>query len=236
MILLADSFSTNEVVNFVQSSFEELADPVKAGPMAKYMKTEMPFYGIQKTERIPVNRELRKQFRPKNRRQYHSIVRALWKLPHREEKYTAIEYARQSEELVTFESLPLYELMIRQGGWWDLVDEIAIHLVGRILYKDRTRMKPVLDRWILDDDLWIRRSAIISQVLHKSATDEEQLFRYCLKQAGQQDFFIRKAIGWALRDYSKSNQKSVSSFLKKNQEKLSNLSYREAAKYLPELD
>ncbi len=226
------SFSTKELIQFVQTRFEALADPEKAIPMAKYMKTEMPFYGIQKTERNLVNRELKKQYRPKDRRQYNTIIKALWKLPHREEKYTAIQYAKQTDEFISSESFSIFELMIRQGQWWDFVDDIAIRLVGRMLFKERKKMKMILDRWIVDDDLWIRRSAIISQILHKDQTDEEQLFRYCLKCIHEQDFFIRKAIGWALRDYSKTNEKPVREFLINNRDQLSGLSFREGSKYV----
>ena len=233
---MAGSFSTNDVIEFVQTRFEDMADPEKAIPMASYMKTEMPFYGIQKSDRVHVNRELKKKYPPKNRRQYHFVIRALWKLPHREEKYTAIEYAKQSDEYISMESLSLFELMIRQGRWWDLVDDIAIKLVGRILYKDRLKMKPVLDRWVLDEEMWIRRSALISQILHKDQTDEDQLFRYCQKLMDEKEFFIRKAIGWALRDYSKTNEDSVRKFLSKNREQLSGLSFREASKYVSGLD
>lgn len=130
----------------------------------------------------------------------------------------------------------MYELLIRQGQWWDLVDNIAIKLVGRVLMKERKQMKPILDRWIVDDDLWIRRTAIISQILHKKETDEEQLFRYCLKCKNEKEFFIRKAIGWALRDYSKTNEKPVREFLIQNRDQLSGLSFREGAKHISGLE
>ncbi len=235
-MIVPDTFTTKELINFVQSRFEELADPEKAGPMASYMKTTMPFYGIQKTERNRVNREIKKRFVPKDRRQYHTIIKALWKLPYREEKYTSIEYAKQSDEFISLESLPVFELMIRQGQWWDFVDDIAIKLVGRVLYKDRKKMKPILDRWIVDDDLWIRRTAIISQIHHKKETDQEQLFRYCLKCIDEKDFFIRKAIGWALRDFSKTDEKPVKQFLIKHKDQLSGLSFREGSKYVTDLE
>lgn len=110
--------------------------------MAAYMKTSMPFYGVKKPDRVPLYREMKKRFAPRNRREYEAGVRTLWRLSHREEKYAAIVFARQSEAFVTADSLPLYETLVRQGAWWDLVDDIAIHLVGRAQLKQRPRVRP----------------------------------------------------------------------------------------------
>jgi 3-methyladenine DNA glycosylase AlkD len=122
--------------------------------------------------------------------------------------------------------------MIREGAWWDLVDGIASNLVGIAYMDHRKAIRRILDRWIEDPDLWIRRSALLAQLQHKSETDSAQLFRYCLLCAGERDLFIRKAIGWALREYSYSEPAKVKAFLLKHGEKLSPLSFREASKRL----
>ena len=126
----------------------------------------------------------------------------LWGLSHREEKYLAIRIARLYADFVTPRSLALYKRLIQAGAWWDFVDEIAIHLVGRVLYHHRPAVSPTLDAWITDQDMWLRRTALLSQIHHKGDTDEGRLFGYCLQTADETAFFIRKAIGWALRDYS----------------------------------
>jgi len=225
------SIPSAELVRFIESEFQALANPAKAAPMQAYMKTAEPFYGIQKPERAQILREMKKRFSPANRREYEAGIRALWRLPHREEKYTAIEYAMQSPALVTSRSLPLYEKLIREGAWWDLVDPVA-WLVARVLLKERMLVRPIMARWIGDEDLWIRRAALLSQIRHKEATDERQLFAHCLRSAPDQAFFIRKAIGWALRDYSYIAPHNVREFLLTHRSRLSGLSFREGAKQL----
>jgi 3-methyladenine DNA glycosylase AlkD len=122
--------------------------------------------------------------------------------------------------------------MIVEGAWWDFVDDIAIRLVGMVLLDDRERMHPKLDRWIDDPNMWIRRTAILSQIKHRDRTDQDQLFGYCLKRADEKEFFIRKAIGWALREYAKTEPDAVREFALNHRDQLSGLSFREATKHL----
>ncbi|CAN5267986.1 DNA alkylation repair protein [soil metagenome] len=220
------------IISFVQSQFEALADPANAFPMAAYMKTEMPFYGIPKPLRIPIYKTLKKEYAPSSQEEYEACVLAIWNLPHREEKYTAIEYAMFFDKFVTYKSLALYERLVREGQWWDFVDPIAIALVGIALKKDRGKVEPKMNKWINDDDMWIRRTTILSQNRHKAETNEQMLFDHCLERAHEKEFFIRKAIGWALREYSYAAPKAVRKFLDKNQNTLSPLSLKEGAKQL----
>jgi 3-methyladenine DNA glycosylase AlkD len=226
------SFSPKKLAEFVRDCFQQRANPRLAGPMAAYMKTSMPFYGIQKPERLPVYREMKRRFTPAGREEYEAGVLALWALPHREEKYAAIEFARQHEAFITTESFALYEKLVREGAWWDFVDDVAIRLAGRAQLRQRAQVRPIIRAWIDDEDFWIRRTALLSQVLHREQTDEKQLFDHCLSCAAEKEFFIRKAIGWALRDYSYAAPRNVARFLRENREKLSALSYREGAKQL----
>ncbi|MCZ7585962.1 MAG: DNA alkylation repair protein [Deltaproteobacteria bacterium] len=163
---------------------------------------------------------------------YEAGIVALWNRPHREMKYAAIDLARGKREFITPASLPLYERLVREGAWWDLVDEVAAHLIGEVLLHHRKETSPLLDRFIADDDFWIRRTAIIAQVRHKEKTDARRLFRYALARAHEKEFFIRKAIGWALRDYSRTNPDAVRRFLDEHGDKLSGLSRREASRHL----
>jgi 3-methyladenine DNA glycosylase AlkD len=224
--------SASQLTDFIQEQFRALADPSKAGPMQAYVKTEMPFYGIQTPGRMPVYREMTRRFVPVTRREYEAGVRALWGLPHREEKYAALAFAGRHERFITSESLPLYEALIREGAWWDLVDGVAIDMVGRTLLTERAVVRPIIERWIDDEDMWIRRTALIAHNSHKKRTDRKQLFAHCLKRAHEKEFFIRKAIGWALREYSYSEPAEVCDFLTANRARLSGLSYREGIKQL----
>lgn len=220
-----------DVADYVRSALRAVADPAKAGPMAAYMKTDTPFYGVQKNDRVPIARGL-KQFALDDRDAYEAAVLALWQLPHREEKYLAIALARMHPRFITLDALPLYERMIREGAWWDLVDDIAAHLVGAAVFRDRARGLAIMDRWIDDPDLWIRRTAILCQLRHNPEADAARLFRYCAARAHEREFFIRKAIGWALRQYAYHDPAAVRAFLAEHKPNLSGLSYREAAKHL----
>ena len=223
---------TAELVRFVQSRLAPLACAENARAMAAYMKSEMPFYGVKTPDRRPISREAVRRFPPEDRQAYERGVLALWRLPHREEKYAAIAYARGFRAHIGLASLPLYERLVREGRWWDFIDEIAAHLVGKVLLDHRDDVRPLMDRWVADDDMWIRRTAILSQLRHKQRTDAERLFAYCLARAHEKEFFIRKAIGWALRQYSYAAPEVVRNFLVEHRDRLSPLSVREGAKRL----
>jgi 3-methyladenine DNA glycosylase AlkD len=227
-----NSDPAHALVRFVQKSLAAKANPRKAVEMAAYMKTAMPFYGVQQPDREAIQCEIKDRFAIAGRQEYERAVLSLWRLERREEKYLAIAVAQIYPDLVRPESLPLYERMIREGAWWDFVDEIAGRIVGALVLEYPRRMWPIMDRWIDDDDLWIRRAAIICQLKHKERTDHLRLFRYCLARAAESDFFIRKGIGWALRQYSYTAPERVRDFLIENRAVLSPLSYREGAKVL----
>ncbi|MBX9670039.1 MAG: DNA alkylation repair protein [Candidatus Obscuribacterales bacterium] len=224
--------TTSDIIKFVTAQLEQAADPSKAPEMAAYMKTDMPFYGVQKPDREPILRAIKKVYRPKDRREYEATIRQLWNLHHREEKYIALGYATIFVDLAAPGTLDLFEELVRDGAWWDFVDVIASHLVGHLLKSHRAEISPIMDVWVDDEDVWIRRTAILSQLKHKKNTDSKRLFSYCLKRADEKEFFIRKAIGWALREYSYANPEAVHRFIVKNKDRLSGLSVREGAKQL----
>jgi 3-methyladenine DNA glycosylase AlkD len=217
---------------FLLAEYAPFADPDKAVEMAAYMKTDMPFWGIQKPDREPIYRELAKKFAPANHDEYSQVIRKLWSGKQREEKYAALDYAVRCKKFVDKSMIPLYEELVREGAWWDLVDPLATLLIGVAFLNDQKSVKPIMKEWIDDDDMWIRRTAILSMNKHKDKTDEKLLYDFCLQRAHEKEFFIRKAIGWALREYSYKAPDSVIKFLRTNKSKLSPLSYREGAKQL----
>lgn len=220
------------LVDLAATRLRAEADPAKAALMAAYMKTDAPFYGVQKAGRVPVERELVSRYPAERRADYRQAVLALWTQPHREERYLAVAYGCSFPQYVTMSSIPLYRRMIVEGAWWDFVDAIAIHLVGQVLLHQRRSTTPKVVAWIEDPDLWLRRSSIIAQIGHKDATDTDLLFGACRRRMHEKEFFIRKAIGWALRDYAKTNPSEVREFLLTHRSGLSGLSFREAAKHL----
>ncbi|MCB1018674.1 MAG: DNA alkylation repair protein [Acidobacteria bacterium] len=224
--------TTRSLTTAVRDALEAAADPAKAEPMAAYMKYRGVFLGVQKPLRVPIIRMMKREFRPADRAQWRAGVEALWKGGYREQRYLAIEYAGLWPEFRTAAEAPLYERLAREGAWWDLVDLVMGVLVSPAMLAEREAMRKHTDRWIEDSDFWLRRLALLSQIKHKHETDEAMLFDYCLRQAGEEEFFIRKAIGWALRDYSWTNPRAVRRLLQENEGRFSALTVREASKRL----
>jgi len=222
----------NALADHVTKHLAARADPDNAVNMAAYMKTTMPFYGVKADERRRVLREARRMFPIDSSDGYRDTVIALWERSHREEKYSAVDLAVDEERFIVLDHLDLYRRLIVEGAWWDFVDLVSAKLVGRVLLDEPAQMWPVLDEWIDDDGMWLRRTAILAQLKHKDATDAGKLFEYCLRRASETEFFIRKAIGWALREYAKTDPDAVRGFLAEHGDELSPLSYREASKHL----
>ncbi|HEY5889641.1 MAG TPA: DNA alkylation repair protein [Acidimicrobiia bacterium] len=213
----------------------EVADPDKAAGMQAYMKTDMPFYGVQKDGRTPILRQLVKEFPPETADHYEALVRGLWGLPHREEKYLALGFARHFKPFITPDRLSLYRDLIVDGAWWDFVDEIATQLIRSLVISYPGAVWPIVDPWVHDDDMWLRRTAILCQVGAKEHTDPARLFRFCEACIGEREFFIRKAIGWALREYAKTDPDAVAGFINTHRGDLSGLSFREGSKHIKHL-
>jgi 3-methyladenine DNA glycosylase AlkD len=208
------------------------ADAVRAENMGAYMKTDMPFYGVSSPTRRKIIKQLAGAYSPSTNEEYRRQIAGLWEQQHREEKYLAIDWARRHRRFVSSENIDLYERMIVEGAWWDFVDDIAANLVGGVLRREPDQMTPVLERWLDGDDLWLRRTVLICQLKSKEETDTDLLFDACARTAHETDFFIRKAVGWALRQHSKVDPEAVRSFVDQHRRELSGLSLREATKYL----
>ncbi|HET7847197.1 MAG TPA: DNA alkylation repair protein, partial [Acidimicrobiia bacterium] len=142
-------------VAYVEEALSRAGNPEKAAGMQAYMRTEMPFYGVQKPARTPILRQLVHDFPPVDRDGYQALVLRLWNLPHREEKYLALGVAQHFLEFVDTVSLPLYRRLIVEGAWWDLVDEVATHLIRHLVMNHPNETWPEVDTWIEDPDMWL---------------------------------------------------------------------------------
>jgi len=225
---------TVAMVTQVREALQARACPANAEAMARYMKTSDPFFGVKRPGRREVDR-LARGFQPTSADEYRDGVLALWQVgkpPERELRYAAIQWARHHKAWITSEQLDLYATLIRDGAWWDTVDDIAANLVGTVWRKEREAVGPIMDSWINDEDLWIRRAAILGQLKHGVETDAGRLFRYSRQCAHESDFFIRKAIGWALRQYARTDPEAVRAFVDTHRAMLSGLSVREATRHL----
>ena len=225
-----------QAVEQIAEGLAAAGDPDDAEQMASYMKTDMPFYGVKAKPRDEIMRDVAGELEITSREEYEELVRTFWGSPHREEKYIAIRLAGRYTDFIDVDSMPLYEQIIREGAWWDFVDEVASHLVGRALEASPDQVWPVLDRWITDDDMWIRRAAMLAQIRRGEDADVDRLFRYALALADEDEFFIRKAIGWALREHAKTDPEAIVAFLDQHRDDFAGLTIREASKHLDDFD
>ena len=214
----------------LQALFMDNADPEQAVPMAKYMRNKFEYLGIK----TPLRKALFKQFLasyglPSND-ELPAIVRHLWQLPQREYQYTALGFLHKMKQQVTPDSIPLVEFLIVTKSWWDTVDGLASHVVGGLFARYPQARDPSIARWRHDESMWLRRTTLIFQLSYKNNTDERLLFSLINDNLGSSEFFINKAIGWALREYSKSNPTAVIEFV--DNTPLAPLSRREALKWM----
>jgi 3-methyladenine DNA glycosylase AlkD len=198
--------------------------------MKKYMKDHFPFLGIKKPQRSKLEKQFFQETGLLKADFNKEFIRELWEKEEREYQYTALVYMEKSLKKLEKADLPFMEELIMTKSWWDTVDAIAPKPVGTIAEKYPEVIAETIDRWAIDDNLWLRRAAILFQLKYKGQTIEELLYRYIKQNADRKEFFIQKAIGWALREYSKTNSTSVKKFIEETQ--LAPLSVREGRKYL----
>jgi 3-methyladenine DNA glycosylase AlkD len=226
---------TRALVREVRAALKAAADPAKAPQMQAYMKSPMPFRGVGSTAQKRIWRQVFPAHPLSSAAEWRAAALALWRdATHREERYAAIALT-DLPRYKTYRNrtaLPMLEEMIVTGAWWDLVDPLATHHLGDVLRSDPSRMKPLIRRWARDPNLWKRRAAILCQIRFKSDTDLDLLYACIEPNLEDRTFFIRKAIGWALRQYAWVNPNEVASYVKTNRARLSPLSVREALKNL----
>jgi 3-methyladenine DNA glycosylase AlkD len=223
------------LIDSVRLALASRADPVRAAGTQAYMKSAMPYYGV----RMP---DIRLALRPiiddvalPTFADWLDTIRALWdEASYREERYAALEVlgARRYQMFLNLDALALLEYLIVTGAWWDLVDDIAAHRVGALFRRFPADMRPVLLAWSIGADHWLRRTSIICQIGLRSHTDTELLFTCIEPSLGERDFFLRKAIGWALREYSKTAPDAVRAYVTEHASQLSALSRKEALRRL----
>lgn len=235
----ADADAADALVDAVRSALAGAGDPERAADQQRYMKSALPYRGLRAPELRALLRPVLDRHLPDQRAAWERAIRALVDdATHREEWYAALALARhrRARRWRDAAALPLWEHVARATAWWDVVDELASHLVGDTLAADRAAVTPVILTWSQDDDLWVRRVAILSQLRHGADTDVDLLERVLevnlLDSPDGTDFFIRKAIGWALRQYARTDADRVLAFLDAHADRVSPLSRREATKHL----
>jgi 3-methyladenine DNA glycosylase AlkD len=224
------------LVDAVRRGLRAAADPAKAPGMQAYMKSEMPFHGVQAPAQRRIFKAVFADHPVGSFDAWRATILALWReATHREERYAAIALAsdrRYRAHRTCLDALPLYRELVVTGAWWDLVDPVATHPVAELLAEQRTATTAALLDWSRAPGLWLRRAAIICQVNAKAGTDLELLYACIEPNLADRDFFIRKAIGWALRAYAWTDPDEVARYVHAMQARLSPLSRREALKNL----
>jgi 3-methyladenine DNA glycosylase AlkD len=235
-----DIFTNNFTLGIPNAAFlqalrpalAQLAITEKAAGMALYMKSSMPFLGVPSPAVRKTVRALAKEHPFSGVEELHATATSLWEeAQFREERYAAIMLTDSRLGRGEMGLLPFYGVVIGTGQWWDFVDSVAPRLC-ELLLKDRETMDPLLRRWSVDGNFWFRRASIIAQLPAKTATDLGLLQDVIAPNLGDKEFFIRKAIGWALRQHARTDSAWVRDYVRNHESQLSPLSRREALKHL----
>jgi 3-methyladenine DNA glycosylase AlkD len=214
----------------LRSAFEKHADQATAAGAKAYMRNLSEFYGLPS----PLRRQLMKEFIAKSGyppyEQLEEMVQYAWEQPEREWQYIALEIVEKSVKKADQNLIDLAEWMITNKSWWDSVDFIAPNIAGVLLKKYPEIKMQCIEKWMQSGNLWLQRSCLIHQLRDNKTADRALLFNLCERLADHPDFFIRKAIGWSLRQYSKTFPEAVIDFV--DNHKISNLSRKEALKVI----
>ena len=217
----------------IRETLREVADPARTPGMQAYMKSQMPYLGVSAVPLRKVCRDLFNGLTWDDAKAWQTDVMAIWRgAEFREERYAAIELTglRAALPFQDLSALPMYEEMIVIGAWWDYVDIIAGHRLWAILQREGAAMKREMLGWSTDANMWKRRSSILCQLRAKEQTDLDLLYACIEPSLDSKEFFLRKAIGWALRQYAWTDPEEVRRYVARNKERLSGLSRREALK------
>ena len=202
------------------------ADPERATAMAAYMKGHFAFLGLPSAERRAAQKEALGDWKEPTPEDLAAFARACWAQDERELQYAACDTLVRHVKRIGPGALALAEELISTKPWWDTVDVLASRVIGPLAER------PVTERWLASGDLWLERTAILHQLGYGERTDADFLFRACLTHADSTEFFLRKAIGWALRQHARTDPDAVRTFVTAHADELSGLSKREALKHL----
>lgn len=212
-----------------------VAQPERAGAMRAYMKSSMPYLGVSAVPLRQVCKRLFAELHYASSADWQADVLAIWRgATFREERYGALELSgiRAARPFQTMEALGMYEEMIVTGAWWDTVDAIAVHRLILLLRAEPAAMTRAMLDWAVCDDMWKRRGAILCQLEAKRETDLDLLAACIAPSIDSKEFFLRKAIGWALRHHARTDPAWVAAYVKRHEARLSGLSKREALKHI----
>jgi 3-methyladenine DNA glycosylase AlkD len=212
-------------------AFAANADVDKAAGARAYMRDQFPFYGIPSPMQKTIARAVTSGLRDPTESELARLAAVCWRKPEREWQYFGCGYLRRHVRGRTPAPLSKVQPLIVSKSWWDTIDSLASHTVGTLV-REHPVLVTTMDEWVRSENFWLARTAILHQLGSKNVTDAGRLFDYCLLRASDGEFFVRKAIGWALREYSKTDEAAVRGFVAENADRLAPLSRKEALKWL----
>ena len=223
-----------EFLRAVRAALRPLKDTERARGMRAYMRGRFVYLGVGTPERRAAVLLLLRAFKPASAAQLRKAAEALWAMREREYQYVAADLLIRYQAVLNLGDLPWLLELAQQKSWWDTVDCI-VKVVGKIVRRAGAKGVRAMDRAVKHEDFWVRRIAMLHQLGWRGETDTERLFRFAELLGAEKEFFIRKAIGWALRDYAWHDWRAVEKFLKSTRVELSGLTVREASKNLAAL-
>ncbi len=215
----------------LETEFRMAGDAERALGMRRYMRDQFAFFGVPTPERRSIARRVLDPLGPPSPGDLEVIGRLAWEVDEREMQYAAVDVLSRHVQVARPELLDIVGVLVTTKSWWDTVDALASNVVGPLV-RQYPHLVDELDAWIEGDELWLARTAILHQLGYRDHTDVNRLFRYSLAWAQCSDFFARKAIGWALRQYARTDPDTVRHFLAEHDDVLSQLTVREASKHL----
>ena len=213
----------------IKQRFESMEDKENASSMSKYMRNLFIFYGLPTPKRKALYKDIIKEEKKQKKIDWEFLDQC-YEDEHREFQYVVCDYLIAMNDFLTYEDIPKIKKYAQTKQWWDTIDCLD-RVIGEIGLRDQ-RVDTLMIEWSKDDDFWIRRIAIDHQLCRKEKTHTELLEKILVNNFGSDEFFINKAIGWALRDYSKTNPDWVSAFIDKYKDQMDKLSIKEASKYI----
>lgn len=212
-------------------AFAASGDPERAASMRRYMRDRFAFHGVLTPERRRITERVLAPLGEPEPSEVETFATRAWECDERELQYAAVDVLAGHVDEARPELLVVVGRLVTTKSWWDTVDALASKVVGP-LARRHPELVGTLDDWIAGEDLWLARAAMLHQLGYGEDTDVDRLFRYSLTLAGREEFFARKAIGWALRQYAHTDPAAVERFLSDHADRLSPLTRREAAKHL----
>lgn len=222
-----------QFVRAVDSALMPLADEAKAQVMKAYLLDQFEFLGLPAPVRRQAVKDMGKVAWQSSADLWHA-AELLWQKPQREYRYTAVDLLRKHSAMLSVNDLPALQALLLRDPWWETVDGLSA-VIAEVIHaaaQQQPNAAAAMDVWLKHPSHWVRRSAMLHQLGWRLDTDTTRLFGYAQQLADEKEFFIRKAMGWALRDYARWNPQAVTEFLVQHRAQLSGLTVREAAKHL----